>query len=352
MNKQGQALTDRQAERIDWIDTAKGIAILLVILGHTVGNGTMIEKAIRGAIFSFHMPLFFTLSCVTFKLSANNDEFVRKTEKAFRHLIIPAVVLYGLRTILDVTNRYGSIEWKSYFIERIYIFVFGSGVKVNVMGAVVPAIGILWFLIVLFLGRSLFDYLHLKLNSKQFGAATVICALAGVTLGKLQRLPLSFDIALAVMPFFYVGVLLKTVDMEKRAIQYGCISFVVWASTLLLCYAVKNTYMELASRRYPLFPICYVTAFAGTMFIGYFCTAAGKLKIMKPLTYLGRNSMYMLWVHIMDYTVRSIWNRTNNNFVDAIIRIAVDLALFAILMYFLTLVKKMGKKDKGAEQLS
>lgn len=44
---------DRQ--RIDWIDFAKGITILLVIIGHNVSG------PLRGAIFSFHMPLFFIL---------------------------------------------------------------------------------------------------------------------------------------------------------------------------------------------------------------------------------------------------------------------------------------------------
>lgn len=41
-------------ERILWIDVAKGIAIVLMIIGHTVQFG----NPIRNFIFSFHMPLF------------------------------------------------------------------------------------------------------------------------------------------------------------------------------------------------------------------------------------------------------------------------------------------------------
>lgn len=339
-------LSDKRADRVEWIDTAKGIAILLVILGHTVGHSTIGQIA-RGTIFSFHMPLFFILSCTTFKLSTNNDQFVSKTEKAFRHLIIPAVVLYGLRTVVDIINNFSSIEWKSYFIKRINIFVFGSGVAVDIMGASVPAIGIPWFLIVLFLGRSLFDYLHLKLNNKQFGAAIIICTLSGVALGKLQWLPFSFDIALAIMPFFYVGNYLKNIDVAKRVLLYGCISFIVWASTLFLCYVTKNAYLELACRRYPLFPICYVTAIAGTMLIGCFSIIIGKFKIMKPFTYLGKNSMYMLWVHIMDSVVKFMWSKTDNQWINAIIRIAVDMALFVILMLLFTLVKNIRNRKNA-----
>lgn len=46
------------SKRLDWIDIAKGIAIILVIVGHTVPN----PSPLRHAIFSFHMPVFFILA--------------------------------------------------------------------------------------------------------------------------------------------------------------------------------------------------------------------------------------------------------------------------------------------------
>ena len=47
--------------RIQWIDVAKAIGILLIILSHTLENGLF-----RQAIFSFHVPLFFFLSGLTY----------------------------------------------------------------------------------------------------------------------------------------------------------------------------------------------------------------------------------------------------------------------------------------------
>ena len=55
--------TEEMGKRIEWIDIAKGMTILLVIVGHTVTNGTVV----RDAIFSFHMPLFFILAGYTFR---------------------------------------------------------------------------------------------------------------------------------------------------------------------------------------------------------------------------------------------------------------------------------------------
>ena len=148
--------------RIEWIDIAKGITILLVIFGHGEINGVL-----RGAIYSFHMPLFFILSCITYKLSENNDEFVRKTQKSFKHLIVPAILIFVFRTIIDFVI--GFIKGNSYTFDSIAellrgllaTYIVGSGTPTIVGDISINAIGIPWFLFALFLGRQLFDYIHL-----------------------------------------------------------------------------------------------------------------------------------------------------------------------------------------------
>ena len=47
--------------RLEWIDKAKGIGIILVILGHTI-----CPPNIKFWLYSFHMPLFFFLSGYVF----------------------------------------------------------------------------------------------------------------------------------------------------------------------------------------------------------------------------------------------------------------------------------------------
>lgn len=49
--------------RIQWIDIAKGITIIAMIIGHSVPYGS----SIRNLIFSFHMPLFFILTGYTMR---------------------------------------------------------------------------------------------------------------------------------------------------------------------------------------------------------------------------------------------------------------------------------------------
>lgn len=52
--------TDRM--RVDWIDLTKGIAIFLMVCGHTGLPG-----ALSNWIWSFHMPLFFLMSGLLYK---------------------------------------------------------------------------------------------------------------------------------------------------------------------------------------------------------------------------------------------------------------------------------------------
>ena len=56
--------TDRQ--RIAWIHIAKGIAIILVVIGHCIPDATSntgisvsAYRWLHSVIYSFHMPLFF-----------------------------------------------------------------------------------------------------------------------------------------------------------------------------------------------------------------------------------------------------------------------------------------------------
>lgn len=64
------AAVDRQPSRVQWLDVARGLGILLVVAGHTIGGiidspaGAHITvlRHVFLAIYTFHMPLFFFLS--------------------------------------------------------------------------------------------------------------------------------------------------------------------------------------------------------------------------------------------------------------------------------------------------
>lgn len=64
-------------KRIEWLDIAKGICILLVVLGHEL---TWNEK-LRYLIYAFHIPMFFILSGMTAYITKETETSVYKGYK-------------------------------------------------------------------------------------------------------------------------------------------------------------------------------------------------------------------------------------------------------------------------------
>ena len=82
------------------------------------------------------------------------------------------------------------------------MLIYASGVDVNVGQSVVPAMGMMWFLVVLFMGRTLCMTHYTIIAKKTVIVTSFVCAGIGIAFGKIQWLPFSFDIVLAILPFF------------------------------------------------------------------------------------------------------------------------------------------------------
>jgi fucose 4-O-acetylase-like acetyltransferase len=78
--------------RLPWIDTLKGIAISLVVLGHAMNTGPF-----RNWIYLFHIPLFFLLSGYLHKPVSNLGVYARRKAK---HLLLPYVCFTIVATVL------------------------------------------------------------------------------------------------------------------------------------------------------------------------------------------------------------------------------------------------------------
>ncbi len=75
-------------KRLDFIDYAKAIGIILVVIGHI----NVYNSSCKAWIYAFHMPLFFLLSGLLLKPSDNFKAFINK--KA-RRIMVPYFI-WGL----------------------------------------------------------------------------------------------------------------------------------------------------------------------------------------------------------------------------------------------------------------
>ena len=121
------------SKRIEWIDIAKGIGIILVVLGHCLRDDMRINSSfidfLYQLIYSFHMGLFFSISGYLYgsKRKQNSKNYLRMQLKK---LIIPWLVYSAIIYIIvmfvnfipQISNMLkGSslelIELKDYFID-------------------------------------------------------------------------------------------------------------------------------------------------------------------------------------------------------------------------------------------
>lgn len=329
--------------RIDWIDLTKGLAILLVIIGHSTLIGTP-ESIVRGIIFSVHMPLFFMLSSITFQYSSTFEQFLLKIKKSARHLLIPILFVWCFLIVYEVITSPDTSLNLSYFKLKIYTLFFTSGVDIMYADMIIPAIGIPWFFMALFIGRTIFDYIQMTFHPNQLPIICSLVTLCGVLCGCVLWLPFSLDISFATVLFFFAGYKLKSYDMTKHSFCNSLLRIVfyliLWLFTLWLTFPNPDnwTYLEFACRRYHTFPVCYMTAFFGTMFFIELSHLLSKAKpLSTPIIYIGKNSMYLLLVHCLDTIFSKYFANYPNQFIQALARVICNLIIFAIVMLIIEL---------------
>lgn len=87
--------------RIDSLDILKGIGIILVVVGHMIGN----QLYIRPWIYAFHMPLFFMVSGYCFNIAKHPNLELPLT---YRLVQIPMCLLFYL--IGNSLRKYAIVE--------------------------------------------------------------------------------------------------------------------------------------------------------------------------------------------------------------------------------------------------
>lgn len=190
--------------RLHSFDIAKLIAVLAVILSHTLisegfNDGSFVW--LSDACFSFDMPLFFIVSGYFLKPTQLTTIFVAKQA---RLLLLPYVT-----TVLIVIV--GSIVWNLLFSPQLLFHVmkgwivagcYGAGISLPTMLHQVQAIGAIWFLPALFFAKLLLA----ATDDKNYQPAFVLlCFIVGVVSVEKVFLPWSVQPALCSVLFLWLG---------------------------------------------------------------------------------------------------------------------------------------------------
>ncbi len=117
-------------KRLDYVDAAKALAIILVVFGHTTSGA----DDIKHLIYSFHVPVFFILYGFVVKLPPSPPPFKETVAKCFKRYLFPyfwMMVLCGglnLEKAADYLNARQSIltryePFASWFLPCFFLSV-------------------------------------------------------------------------------------------------------------------------------------------------------------------------------------------------------------------------------------
>lgn len=316
--------------RLEYLDIAKGIGILLVVLGHHLSG----FDRLTAWIYSFHMPLFFVISGWLYSHKRPNDSMWAFATKKAKSLLYPYVVFSILILVWKYTLYFllGSVPeegFREIWLKTVTAYGYHA----------------LWFLPVLFFSEII---IH-KIESSACSAhIDVLCygsfAVCGLVIseflqsGMIRGLPdyaLRYigKVCLAVM-FSKIGILaercMRCVHHKWRWLLFvGCAAISVGLFAL-------NGLTNMSAYRIGNYPIYVILGITGSMATILLTQLIGKSSFF---AFWGKNSLFVMATH-MDFSIEIAYiilaQLHASDFLanESIIAIVLELSLLAIAIPF------------------
>ncbi len=289
------------SKRIEYFDIARGIGILLVVLGHN--DFGALSSFFHRVIYSFHVPLFFFLSGYFLHTSIPFLEFFKKR---FHSVLKP--FLFTILLIYFASVSFERMGFQT-AITRIVKSLYGSVTYITWDQ--------LWFLPNLFV-VSLYAYAFIRLTSRLPNRWSRWAALLGTLalaypvihafnpfsislLGRdyeLFGLPFSLDLVFLSGFFFLVGSEVRQLTSEE---SFDSPLLLVGAGTGLLLLNILFPYRtDIAIRRYESFPVNTAEAILGILLV---LALSRQIELRtgglaRVLRYIGNISLIILLFHV------------------------------------------------------
>lgn len=276
-------------KRIEWIDSIRGLGIVLVILGHM-----SIPEILRQFIFSFHMPLFFIVSGWLYNNNFSFKWCMRKLDSLFVPYLFYGVLTLG---VLAFEGRYQ-------MPELLQNYLLGNGV------------GVLWFLTCLLMVEFLGGIILKRVGASLFQAAGVIAVCSGLGC-VFPRVILHNVLMIRTVPsalaFWLIGY------VAKRIVPTSHLSWLQMTTSIVamvcggLLFFLQR--VDMATASYGNVALFYITAISlsGLVFLAF-----GRLDVRpRILVFLGRCTLPLMCLHgVLPKLLRMVYNGDVMRFVN------------------------------------
>lgn len=262
-------------KRIEFIDLAKGICIIMVVMFHANILNTPTLKLLR-------MPLYFVLSGLFYKSYSGLFELIIK--KANRLLVPILAFTLPIAILSCFTTRQQGFDLVDY-----YYYWQGHYYTTS-----------LWFLLVLFEVNILYALIQ-KITKSNLYLTGILACLSGGLGYYLITHNLANDLlinrALASLPFLYAGHQLNSVNILRKG-RYNLKEATI-STLLFLCLGgivhLAGLEMDMFAGQYIGHPLLLFTVPIGLVIS--FLMICKAIKYIPYISYVGRYSIVILCVH-------------------------------------------------------
>jgi len=321
-----------ESGRMPYVDAAKAVGILLVIVGHC-GNLEAVPY-LGKAIYTFHMPLFFVISGMFVKRLAFGDA-VKKHAKAYLWPYAVTCVLVSVwpiftRTILHDDSLLVVVK------DRVVRSLWGSGWDGGeALFATIPMIGAIWFLLALFFSCTIYACLKQHCRPLQRLMAVLLLYSFGVISAQHVRLPFSLQAGLCALIFVWFGDelrqrrLLTQLQGVNKALLLAFLC--IWIVNLLFLPWIG---MVVANMGYNIIGI--LAAIVATVAVILLCK-----RLHWSGGWMGRNTLYILSAHVITLqmqipsVVRAKLYAPSSSLANFALNVVVNVSAVLLLAYVL-----------------
>ena len=288
-------------QRLDFIDIARGIAIICIVIGHVKCN------SINRVVFPFNVPLFFLISGYFTSAKTDMRTFVKRKAQT---LLVPyyvtclVIILIGTAEGFILGGAGGALKE---LVDWIYGTLYGSGFGFD-KPFYIKSIGAIWFLWGSFWGSVLLK-LSLKMKEEVRLLFIAILFIFAVMTKQLVWLPLSLQPGCCAVFYMYVGYSFKELQPRLGGVRKEYKSAVLLFSLAVYLFFIKD---------YTGFELVHLSLGRGIVDIfGSLCACVVVFWISKKispqrflgkcLSYLGKYSLFVLCFHIIEQNLFPWW---------------------------------------------
>ena len=221
------------------LDITKGIAIVLMIIGHC----SLFGGTVRYLIFSFHMPLFFIFSGYFFRDKSVRDVVSSGVERLVKPYLIYAIIT---EVLLKILNMKGCITGLT---EVLYAH---GGPKHTMLFPTETYLGAIWFLMAIFWCKIYYVVICKICKGNIYLSSIIAFSISylSIYIGKyILNLPLGILTGASGLAFYSVGPVLR-----NKPSYFFYVTIFIWL--VAVCFHI--TRVDMVNFDYLFYPLFFL----------------------------------------------------------------------------------------------